>query len=76
VTSLWRALAVAWLGGIGSPALRDDAFAETRSPTEFVRFERESARPDDPAGSASVPSEIAEWIEVPQERARASVGDD
>ena len=47
--SLWRALAVAWLGGVASPMLSDDALA-------FDRVIEERAAPATRADAAPVAS--------------------
>ncbi len=48
--SLWRALALAWLGGIGSPMLTDDAM-----PLDRVTEERAAAaKPGAPAAGATL----------------------
>ena len=62
--SLWRVLALAWLGGVASPALTDDVVALDHSfagPPEIVAAdnmpvaaERQIISPNrDPAGSGS-----------------------
>ena len=48
--SLWRALALAWLGGIGSPMLTDDAMQFDRVTEE----RRAAAKPGAPVEGAAM----------------------
>jgi hypothetical protein len=50
VRSLWRALALAWLGGIGSPMLTDDAMQFDRVTEE----RRAAVKPGAPAEGAAM----------------------
>jgi hypothetical protein len=42
MASLWRTLALAWLGGIASPALTEDPFS-----SEIAAYEQASSAVDD-----------------------------
>jgi hypothetical protein len=63
--SLWRALALAWLGGIGSPALAEDPI--------LIETPVEAARDDTRNGAAPRGGELSEpsiGVATPQVAAR------
>jgi hypothetical protein len=54
---LWRALAVTWLGGIGSPALMDDCMLDEQVGVH-EQIEAAATRSSDPGNAARCASDL------------------